>query len=133
MNVGSNYGERLGRYSQNLKPHALAKLVAGFSSHSFVIDREEAATYFENVREPAPDEEEIANALGDAARIPLEQPVWGYLTDEIALQPEEEVSADEETTHEENGGRSDGRSETEVARAARDAPDPGGSVSPEGE
>jgi hypothetical protein len=125
MNVGSNYGERLGRYGENLRPHALAQLVAGFSSHSFVIDREEAATYFENVREPTPDEEALADALGDAARIPLEQPAWGYLTDEIALQGEE-VSVDEGPGHEENGGRSDGRSEAEVARVAGDAADSGG-------
>jgi hypothetical protein len=132
MNVGSNYGERLGGYGENLKPHALPQLVAGFSSHSFVIDREEAATYFENVREPTPDEELMADALGDAARIPVEQPVWGYITDEIALQGEE-VSADEGTDQAENGGRSDGRSEAEVARVAGDAPNPGGSSSAEGQ
>jgi hypothetical protein len=50
MGIIAAYGERLGVY--NLKDGALAKLLARYPSHSFVIDRFEARELFENVSVP---------------------------------------------------------------------------------
>jgi hypothetical protein len=98
MSVGRDYGERLSQIGNNLKENALASLVAAFSSHSFVIDREEASWYFERVRAPEADEDALAIALGNAARVPLDEPVWAFLTDEVSLQPGEEVAGDGQAT-----------------------------------
>ena len=48
----------------NLHPGALERLISGYSSHSFVIDLEEARELFVNVREPSGDERTITNCLG---------------------------------------------------------------------
>ena len=53
-----------GRFPGNLVEGALERLVYGYSSHSFVIDFEEAKTLFKNVREPIEYEVEIASHLG---------------------------------------------------------------------
>ena len=59
--VASNYAERL---DGNLKPESLERLVSGYPSHQFVIDREEAEKLFQQVREPNEDEAGIASCLG---------------------------------------------------------------------
>lgn len=50
--IGQEYGRRLDAMSKSLKPKALANLVTGFPSHTFVIDRKEAKSLFENVTAP---------------------------------------------------------------------------------
>lgn len=47
------YGERLAHKSGNLKPDGLAKLLYGYPSHSFVIDRKEARDIFDDVDMPS--------------------------------------------------------------------------------
>ncbi len=61
MGITADYGERLSARSatgatSNLKNDALARLVRGYPSHSFVIDRDEAKELFHDVREPTPAE-----------------------------------------------------------------------------
>lgn len=46
------YGERLNEKTNNLRRNGLQKLVAGYPSHEFVIDRKEARTIFTNVSKP---------------------------------------------------------------------------------
>lgn len=46
------YGGRLNERSENLKPGGIERLVIGYPSHGFVIDRKEAATVFNNVSKP---------------------------------------------------------------------------------
>lgn len=63
MSIAEQYGERLDRVSDNLKPGALQKLVNGYPSHRFVIDREETKDLFRRVREPEPDERVLVESL----------------------------------------------------------------------
>lgn len=50
--IAFEYGERLNESSQNLLPQGLGKLIAGYPSHGFVIDRKEARTIFSRVDKP---------------------------------------------------------------------------------
>ncbi|MBK5072243.1 SppA protein [Budviciaceae bacterium CWB-B4] len=52
MGIALSYGERLRLRSNNLKDDALNKLIIGYPSHGFVIDRSEARELFENVDSP---------------------------------------------------------------------------------
>lgn len=60
INIAYDYGDRL---PGNLRPDALTSLVAGYPSHGFVIDREEAEKLFVNVRAPNPPESALADHL----------------------------------------------------------------------
>ena len=57
VRMAMEYARRIDR--GNLKPGALDRLVNGYSSHDFVIDREEARDLFQRVRPPSPDEAEL--------------------------------------------------------------------------
>lgn len=46
------YGQRLNEKSGNLRANGLARLVTGYPSHGFVIDRKEARTIFITVHQP---------------------------------------------------------------------------------
>lgn len=65
MRITHEYGERLGAYTGSLKDGALNRLVAGYPSHSFVIDRKEAKELFNSVDQPSTEEYEISNVLWD--------------------------------------------------------------------
>lgn len=84
MNVARDYGSRLAEISKNvISNDALENLISLFSSHGFVIDRREAATYFKNVRPPAPYEAALAEHLQDLSREPRgADVVWTFLTEE---------------------------------------------------
>ena len=70
------YGRRLNEKGQNLKPEALQKLVAGYPSHLFEIDREEAAeSLFGNVRSPNDDEKELVDAINNVFGQPPDQTI----------------------------------------------------------
>ena len=70
------YGMRLIEKSQNLKPEALRKLVAGYPSHLFEIDRDEAQQkLFSSVREPDELERNLIDTLGDLAHEPPGDPM----------------------------------------------------------
>lgn len=56
MRIAHEYGQRLDRYTQNLKHGALDQLVAEYPSHSFVIDRKEASELFHRVEHPVSEE-----------------------------------------------------------------------------
>lgn len=50
--IAFEYGERLNQSSENLLPQGLTRLIAGYPSHGFVIDRKEARTIFARVDKP---------------------------------------------------------------------------------
>lgn len=52
MGIALSYGERLTKKSKNLKGDALNKLIVGYPSHGFVIDRSEAKELFSKVNCP---------------------------------------------------------------------------------
>lgn len=61
--IGFEYGQRLDAAAKNLKKDALVRLITSYPSHSFVIDRKEAADLFERVRAPNGTETEILEYL----------------------------------------------------------------------
>ncbi len=66
--IASEYGERLNRYSMNLKDRALLSLVHGYPSHDFVIDFEEAQGLFHQINLLTPSLEELILALGSSVQ-----------------------------------------------------------------
>lgn len=70
-------------YAKRLRPEipadALGRLVSGYSSHAFVIDRSEAVQLLQNVREPNQFELSLAATLGpDIWRLPHQPPSVTY-------------------------------------------------------
>jgi hypothetical protein len=71
MKIAEEYGQRLDRVADNLKDgSSLGTLVAGYPSHGFVIDMNEARSLFKNVRPLTAKERELCDALGHSARQP---------------------------------------------------------------
>lgn len=69
VQIAWEYGRRLEAWSKNLKDRSLAKLITGYPSHEFVIDRQEAETLFNDVEVPLPDELNLTELLrGDSLR-----------------------------------------------------------------
>ncbi len=65
MTVGFEYGSRLNKTMKSLKEGALEKLLTSYPSHSFVIDRKEASTLFNNVSAPANTTLDLYNTIKD--------------------------------------------------------------------
>jgi hypothetical protein len=63
IGIAQHYGESLNRKSKNLKDGALARLIATYPSHSYVIDCEEASSLFNNVRTPTDKEANLFKIL----------------------------------------------------------------------
>lgn len=61
IQVALEYGQRVGR--ENLKRGALEKLITGYPSHGFVIDRIEAQELFHEVNTPSPGIELLSKQL----------------------------------------------------------------------
>lgn len=68
MRIASDYGRRLSVKSQNLRPDTLRLLAETYSSHSFVIDQQEAEGLFVRVRSVTDNERNVVIALGKYAR-----------------------------------------------------------------
>jgi len=79
VKVAWEYGNRLTQRSQNLKEDALGRLVAGYPSHEFVIDREEAKDLFKNVEDPADSEKAFCELAHTMNRTPLHGPTGPYI------------------------------------------------------
>jgi len=80
MRLGEDYGVRLNQKFANLKQGALAQLSQSYSSHGFVIDRDESGALFERVRE-ATEVEKALIAEGRVARFPKEKVTMHNFTD----------------------------------------------------
>ncbi|MBC6402290.1 MAG: SppA protein [Hyphomonadaceae bacterium] len=63
VRVSSEYGRRLA--TKNVKQETIEKLVSGYPSHGFVIDRTEARDLFESVELPTDELESVAHDYGD--------------------------------------------------------------------
>jgi hypothetical protein len=97
MATTAGYGERLSKF--NLKPGALNRLLTGYPSHRFVIDKSEAEELFQSVLAPKPGLKALAEHLRRAAQAgpPDQRPVTLFLTgsphvpemadDHVPLQP----------------------------------------------
>jgi hypothetical protein len=69
--IAMQYGEKLG--TKNLKPDALRRLVLGYPSHDFVIDRPQANDLFQNVRPPTQAESELVSLVQVLLRHPNDE------------------------------------------------------------
>lgn len=82
MKIAEEYGRRLNKKSNNLKGEALNKLIEGYPTHSFTIDRMEAKELFKNVREPDAAEEQFCNLLYKYVKqIDRGTTLYGFVTD----------------------------------------------------
>ena len=70
MSIAGHYGKRLLGQSGNIDLNSLNFIMSAYPSHGFVIDRQEAESLFEEVREPKPNEIILAQKLGVRARWP---------------------------------------------------------------
>lgn len=70
MRIGEDYGVRLNQKFKNLKNGALVHLSQTYSSHSFVIDMQEAQALFERVRGATDNEKALVSTVGATARLP---------------------------------------------------------------
>lgn len=87
MRIAHTYGQRLAVLSQNLKPTTLTTLAEKYPSHSFVIDRREAAGLFKNVRDANSVEKELVKALGIWARYPGPYEASRKLGSDVLFRP----------------------------------------------
>jgi hypothetical protein len=84
LKIGEEYGKRLSEVAGNLSPDALDLLVNGYPSHGFVIDRSEAKTLFQNVRETTSNEADLLSVenLRSVVRTPkADGPVFGFISE----------------------------------------------------
>lgn len=88
LSIANAYGARLMDDSKNWTSKTLSLLLSGYPSHGFVIDRIEAGTLFDKLREPKGDEIELARLLKDKARRPIsshEYPIIEFLNEEVEI------------------------------------------------
>jgi len=112
--IMEEYGERLAQQGRNAKPDTIEKLVAGYPSHNFEIDREEAQTLFHRVEEPNDAEEALIEGLGDLAYTPVPKPIVKVYP---ACRDQERESNDDDNHQATAGGRG-----AEAGDASSDAP-----------
>lgn len=125
MEIGQDYGYRLNRAAQNLRPHGLEQLVAGFSSHDFVIDYAEAEELWKNVREPNEIEEKLVGFMGEVVRTPFQsghdgKTIQCYVNDELEEVTTDQVAGDEHEQSEQPGDGAE-TEEPEVSRSSENA------------
>lgn len=63
LTIAHEYGKRLNSKFENLQPSGLQRLVHGYPSHGFVIDRKEAREIFHRVASPTPDDEKLCSVI----------------------------------------------------------------------
>ena len=73
MDIANEYGERLLDAGGNIGKEQLNRIVFGYPSHEFVIDRNEAQDLFSCVRNPKEEESELADLLGKCALYPIDR------------------------------------------------------------
>lgn len=102
MQIAYDYGERLNNVTSSLKNDALIKLVSGYPSHGFVIDRKEAGSLFKSVERPDEATIELYQwALGLLPNVPYqESPLVCNLVEMLnsqASEPEQTEGENNET------------------------------------
>lgn len=97
IKIALEYGERLNDKTQSLKNGALDKLVIGYPSHGFVIDRKEAKTLFNSVERPDESTVELYNIVRKwlVSRLPFLQN--SFIVDVLKCQPETKSPLEGET------------------------------------
>lgn len=107
MGIGNDYGVRL--QSENVKEHTIDRLLSGYPSHSFVIDKEEAKDLFKCVDEPNEDLNKLTKLLLPrifkeiAAQEAVILPLTEIARDLINTEDKEQQSCGTQKSREENG------------------------------
>jgi len=105
MMIAHQYGMRLS--TENVRSGALNQLIAGYPSHDFIIDRQEAEkVLFKAVKEPSSTEQLIANALACFMQddvIMAEEPLWCYVNSEKQQQKSDNGISNKKEKFHENG------------------------------
>ena len=99
LKIAHQYGQVLQRKGDNCKPDALDKLTTQYPSHSFIIDRIQAADLFNNVGAPSPALADLARALDIEALRPRSQqhePLLAFLNAELAQEQDSHEDTDKE-------------------------------------
>ena len=112
MRIAHEYGTRLNEYSHNLKEDGLYRLVQGYPSHSFVIDRKEAKDIFHRVTLLTAPEQNFVEAAWNVLRMPNRFATF--------VEPEETTDADASTdgdSHENSTHNGSAESASEDGRA----------------
>lgn len=112
--IALEYGERLGS-NRNLKEDALERLITGYPSHGFVIDRREAEQFFRNVRAPSVEEEQLVDACDPLFEFVLDESRHAIFLDDLLSELESTITEEEGTY----AGEEDTEGETS-ASAPRD-------------
>lgn len=108
MRIAEAYGERLVRGRGNAKRETLGTLLAGYPSHEFVIDRQEAIELFNCVRPPTDDEMELLNAIGGLMRNPPDKTTVNFLCSERSMETATEGADGKETRDDKEHARDSG-------------------------
>lgn len=95
MTIGADYARRLIEGTGNFEPSMIDQLVAGYSSHSFVIDAPECLSLFANSRPATYDEFLLLGLLGGVAREPEQNAIVRYLNSEL-VEPDDEADGDDD-------------------------------------
>lgn len=107
MSIAGEYGLKLLQRGGNIDKGNLNRLLRGYPSHGFVIDRSEAETLFTDVREPDEVEISLARSLGYSAHWPdndwqrTPSDPFYFLSDEKSAPAESEDSKPGGETHDE--------------------------------
>lgn len=113
MKITEHYGQRLSSASKNLKRDALQKLVAAYPSHYIDIDRLEAQTLFNNVREPLDAEATMARLMQEVLMVPSDDVKKSY----VAPLSEQRETPDETTAHDRGHSAGAGAEDAEAPRS----------------
>ena len=118
MGIAADYGGRLGKF--NVKEGTIARLLTGYPSHSFVVDRNEARELFNDVGVPKKALAELGEELrrfGERGLRGKDGPFNFYFTSEL-----EEKNVEEK--HPRRSGKSEAKEGKENAENGdRGAPD----------
>lgn len=92
MVIAEEYGNRLAAKRGLVKAITIRKLISGYPSHEFVIDREEASEIFSRIRQPSSEEQQLVDLLKplcDAALMPTGKPLIDQLdfSDDASITP----------------------------------------------
>ena len=112
LRVAQEYGERLSARleTKNVDPKrysAITQLTSGYPDHGFVIDREEASTWLENVRDCSEIDAQLAAHLFKAVRRPINKIELIYpKPEDIIQEPEKNAENTEGDTKSADSSRS---------------------------
>ena len=92
LHVATDYGQRLASYGGNVNENTISNLVEQYSSHRFIIDRQETETLFNKVEAPSEDMLQLWLCLNEI----VSEPQWPEVI--VKLNSEEEDAKREKRT-----------------------------------